>query len=206
MSVRHLFNKVDWFSFAEFARQALKQKVSTFPETKLKSDGNAAVEQLRTSSRIQVPTVSWENVETSSREADVDIAGVPNTMAYFTGQHEWRKGIQFVVKVPFQGDAKLFDVQPPTYSLNPPFADVDGEVLVFTYSGLQANVEAWTSSFEESKKLIEQNLMTLRESAEKLNQELNSIIDRDLQARRYRLEQASADLEAFRARLKGGKK
>ena len=115
-----------------------------------------------------------------------------------------RKGIEFRVTVPFEGNSELFAVQPESYTLSKPMATGDSSHLVFIYSGLQADVEAWTRSFEESKRRIDTYIASLRGSAEKLNQELESTAHAALNERRSRLERAGADLDRFRAGI-GGK-
>lgn len=203
MVAKHLFSRVDWFSYSQYKKEELKRALNKIPETVVRTDGETLAAQIVTSSKARVPNVLWDKADTSSHEADIDLSRIPNTFAFVTHQRVIRKGIEFTVSVPFEGDPSLFEVQPQSYTLNPPFAGVEGDKLVFAFSGMQADVDAWTRSYEESKRKIEGCLTTLRVGADLLNKELESLGQSSVQQRRAQLDKASSDLNAFRSRLGG---
>ena len=168
MAPDQLFNRTAWHAFASSVQAELKTSLDSIPAATIaSSDAGVVVEQFMRGREVPMPMVHWDKLETSQREGDIDLAMVPNTMAYYDGEHVFQKGVQFEVRVPFEGNAKMFGVQPESYDLNPPVAGLIRSCLIFTYSGLDADVEGWTRSFEESKQKIESYLAALRRSAEK---------------------------------------
>ncbi len=200
-----LFNQLTWHQFSQAKLQQLKAAIRGMPESDIQSsEGEAIVKLLVRNITAVVPTIRWDQAESTSREADIDLSGVPGTFAFTGRRPALRKGIEFRVTVPFEGNSELFAVQPESYTLSPPIAAGDHSNLVFIYSGLQADMEAWTRSFEESKCKIDSYIVSLKDSAEKLNQELESTAHAALNERRSRLERAGVDLDGFRKRI-GGK-
>jgi hypothetical protein len=199
-----LFNQITWHQFSQAKLQQLKAAIRGMPESEIHSgEGEAIVKLLLLNISAVVPNIHWDQAESTSREAEIDLSEAPGTFAFMGRRPALRKGIEFRVTVPFEGNSELFAVQPESYTLSPPTAAGDHSHLVFIYSGLHADVEAWTRSFEESKRKIDTYIASLKGSAEKLNQELESTAHAALYERRSRLERAGADLDAFRNRIGG---
>jgi hypothetical protein len=202
MAANFLFCRVPWYKFSTNALAQLKSSLNSTPgETIASGNTQELIERLASSHQIKVPTVHWDRPETTSRETEVNLGAMPGSMAHYAGQRTLRKGIEFEVKVTFEGDADFFDVQPETYSLNPPQARVERHSLIFTYTGLQADVEGWTRSFENSKREIEICLDNLRGSVERLLAQFEPTVRAVIQERKSHIEKAATDLDAFRARL-----
>jgi hypothetical protein len=51
-------------------------------------------------------------------------------------------GNKTVIAVPFEGDANFFKVQPQTYTLNPPRAEIGRDEILLTYIRTDHNADA----------------------------------------------------------------
>lgn len=122
-----LFNKIDWFSVRENQRQQMAEEIARYDGNKLL---NTSVEDLSKyfdeKYRIEVPTLREEEITADQREAQIDVS---------------RAGTLVEITVPFDGEAEVFNIQPSTYTMSPPIADVSGDNLIIQISGTDLTSE-----------------------------------------------------------------
>ena len=132
-----LFNKYSWFSVEQNQITQLKDEVANFHADRLL---NTSVDDLCQyfidKYRIDVPILKFNEIVADQRETKVDVS---NDYRYFgdrSGQPVRVDGSTVEITVPFQGDREVFNVQPTTYSLNPPRADITDGALILRFTGV----------------------------------------------------------------------
>src|SRR5476649_639862 len=94
---------------------------------------------------------------------------------------------QTVIAIPFEGDPQFFDIQPQTWSLNPPRATVQDAELLITDTPPGNDAEALKREYTCTLDSIKESLKSLTESANGFNAELPGLIRSACQERRQKL-------------------
>jgi len=130
---RLLFNKVDIFHVTEHQKHELKAKFEQLSQRDLEDDTLAA--RLVEEFSINVPTLSEAEKYATTKEKQIDVSGDPTRFIRDRSRPFYKTGTEVTIHVPFQGDPGLFDVQPTSFNLNPPFGDVEDHELLLVYDG-----------------------------------------------------------------------
>lgn len=113
-----LFNKADWFSVSEDQmRRFNKDIASKNGDQLLNTSSEDLAKYYSEAFAILVPELDHGNMVVDQREAQIDVSH--DSSRYFSrpGPH-YITGTAVDVDVPFSGDAKVFNVQPTTYTMN----------------------------------------------------------------------------------------
>ncbi|ABC83312.1 hypothetical protein [Anaeromyxobacter dehalogenans] len=125
-------------SLREFLDQRLREldaAVESFDANRLLS---ASIEELTgdfvSQYRLDVPRLRRDDAELEHQEAEIDPRLFrPNPNFFFDREAARIKGIRYTLHVPFDGDKKLFEYQPSTYTMSgSPIASVRDGTLVLT--------------------------------------------------------------------------
>jgi hypothetical protein len=164
-----LFNSVGIFTVIEQRKVEVKELVRQIPSSQLEDD--SLTESLIRPLLVEIPVLDEAAKYAESREIDVDVSGDPMRMIFDRSQPFYIKGTEITVAIPFKGDPKAFQIQPTTYTGNPPFGFVqDHELrLVFRITNPGANINA---ELERTITQIKQYLDWLRPSAEQMKRDL----------------------------------
>jgi hypothetical protein len=189
MSQEPLFNKYQMFGVLQGQTNAVKERVQSIPAiTLLNASEHDLVQALVEDLRLNVPVIKDEDIYiASSGEAQVDVSGDPMRMIYGRSQPSYVPGNRTVIAVPFEGDATFFEVQPQTYSLSPPRAEILKGELHLTYVRTDQNAEAIKNAYQQTVKEIKDYLRSLSESAAQFNAQLEGLVVSHLKARKDRL-------------------
>jgi hypothetical protein len=168
-----LFNKIDWFSVRENQRQQMAEEIAGYDGNKLL---NTSVEDLSKyfdeKYRIEVPTLREEEITADQREAQIDVS---------------RAGTLVEITVPFDGEAEVFNIQPSTYTMSPPIADVSGANLIIQISGTDLTSEQVRSQVDRTINEIKMYLENLRKDVKDLNDSLLATARETINRRRAKL-------------------
>ena len=178
-----LFNKIDIFSVTEHQKDALKDKVRAAPKTWLSEDDNV-VERLAKEFEIVVPELHEDRMEVSQSEVDVDVSRDPFRFIPDPSRPFYIKGTQITFHIPFSGDAGLFNVQPSSFTLNPPRGQVVGSELQLVFQVTDDRAQGVKATADGELAKVRSYLNNLKPSAVQLNSELRSLAQSEWQARK----------------------
>ena len=136
----YLFAKADWFALEQHQRTEMAKQIERIDADRLL---NTAVEDLakyfEAEFIIEVPELDRENTEVEENETQIDVRSDPMRMIRDRSRPALVAGTRLVIEVPFTGDPALFGIQPTSYTLNPPRAQIRGAKVVFSIEGTNLN-------------------------------------------------------------------
>jgi hypothetical protein len=189
MSQELLFNKYQIFGVVQGQTEAVKKRVQSIPpNTLLNASEHDLVQALVEELRLNVPVIKEEDIYIAhSGETQVDVSRDPMRMIYDRSEPFYIPGNQTVIAVPFVGDAEFFRIQPQTYTLSPPRAEIGKGELLLTYVRTDQNAEAIKGEYQRTVNSIKDYLRSLSESAAQFNNQLEGLARSQLKARKDRL-------------------
>jgi hypothetical protein len=188
MNDEPLFNKYDIFSVVRGRTETVKKRVQSIPaDTLLNASEQDLVQALLDEFHLNVPIIKDDEIHIAdSGEIQIDVSRDPRRMIFSSGP-VYMPGNKTVIAVPFDGDAEFFRVQPQSYSLSPPRAQIDKGELLLSYVGTDPNAEAITRDYKATVNSIKNYLRSLSESAAQFNNQLESLVRAEMKTRKDRL-------------------
>ena len=189
MSDELLFNKYDIFSVVQARTQTVKKRVQSIPaNTLLNASEHDLVQALLDEFHLNVPVIKDDEIHIAhSGEAQIDVSRDPMRMIHDRSQPFYMPGNKTVIAVPFDGDAEFFNIQPSSFSLSPPRAQIGKGELLLTYVRTDPNAEAIKREYKATVDSIKNYLRSLSESAAQFNGQLESLVRSQMKARKDRL-------------------
>ncbi len=189
MSQELLFNKYPIYGVLQGHPEALKKRVQSIPaNTLLNASEHDLVQALVEEFRLNVPVIKEEDIHIADAgETQVDVSRDPMRMIRDRSQPFYMPGNKTVIAVPFDGDREFFRVQPSSYSLSPPRAEIGKGELLLTYVRTDQNAEAIKRDYQGTVNSIKEYLRSLSESAAQFNSQLENLVIGQLKARKDRL-------------------
>src|SRR5262245_5865031 len=130
------------------------------PNSLLNAGIDVLVQQLETKYLIEPPELLEDQIHVDQNEAAIDVSRDPFRIIIDRSEPHYITGTQVSFIVPFKGEAVLFRYQPRSYSLSPPFAEVNANELVFKYSGLNPDPEKFKNDFQRELGQVKDYLRT----------------------------------------------
>jgi len=167
-----LFNSVGIFDVIEHAKAQVKELVRQLPTSEIETEGIA--EKVITPLLLDIPVLDEAAKYAENREIDVDVSSDPMRIIFDRSRPFYVKGTEITVAIPFKGDPNVFQIQPTTYTLNPPFGHVQDHELriVFRITNPSVNINA---EIDRTLTQTKQYLDWLRPSAEQLKRDLMQV-------------------------------
>jgi hypothetical protein len=189
MSQELLFNKYQIFGVVQGQTEAVKKRVQSIPpNTLLNASEHDLVQALLEEFRLNVPVIKDEDIYIAhSGETQVDVSRDPMRMIHDRSESFYIPGNKTIIAVPFQGDSEFFRIQPQTYTLNPPQAEIGKAEILLTYVRTDQNAEAIKQDYQRTVSSIKDYLRSLSESAAQFNGQLEGLATSQLKARKDRL-------------------
>lgn len=189
MSQELLFNKCSIHDVLLGQPDAVKKRVQSIPtNTLLNASEQDLVQALVDEFRLNVPVIKDDDIHIAeSGEAQVDVSRDPMRMIRDRSRPFYMPGNKTVIAVPFDGDAQFFRVQPTSYSLSPPRAEIGNGELLLTYVTTNQNAEAIKREYQGTVNSVKECLRALSESAVQFNGQLEGLVTAQLKARKDRL-------------------
>lgn len=185
---QNLFSHVDWFSVERNQFQKMKDEITTVNADRLL---NTSVEDLAAyfveKFRIEVPSLNKEEILVDQREANIDVSRDPSRWIDDRSRPVYVQGTEVEVEVPFSGEGEVFKIQPTTYSLSPPRAEIRGNTLILKISGTNLVADKIQQSVAQTLSEIESYLKTLRSNVAEFNQKLPPQAKSIIESRRQKL-------------------
>ena len=171
-----LFSIVGWFRFAQHRCTKLKEEVVDLDDNQLL---NTSVDDLCKyfvkKYRIDAPVLDRDGIVVAQRETQVDVSKDPLRAISDRSQPFYIVGTKIEIIVPFTGDSQVFTITPTTFSLNRPSGKVRDGTLTFFISGIDLETDEVRLEIDQEVDLIDSYLTRLREDADTLNRQLDSI-------------------------------
>lgn len=184
----YLFSNADWFSVERNQLQKMAEEIATVNGDRLL---NTAVDDLaryfESKFNVEVPALITEEIVVDQRETKIDVRHDPRRWIDDRSRSVYVPGTEVEVEIPFTGDAEAFRVQPTSYTLNPPRAEVRSNALILRISGTDLSAEGVQQSINQTISDIQSYLGTLRSNAAGLNQQLFQRAKTAIESRRQKL-------------------
>jgi len=189
MSQEPLFNKYSIHDVLFGQPDAVKKRVQSIPaNTLLNASEQDLVQAVAEEFRLNVPVIKDDDIYIAeSGETQVDVSRDPMRMIRDRSRPFNMPGNKTVIAVPFDGDAQFFRVQPNSYSLSPPRAEIGNGELLLTYVTTNQNAEAIKREYQGTVNSVKEYLRALSESAVQFNGQLEGLVTAQLKARKDRL-------------------
>ncbi len=170
------FCRVDIFGVIEHQKQELKNAFQKVTNAELDADPVATAARLIEQFSINVPVLDEEKRYALTKETQVDVSDDPRRFIRDRSRPFYIAGTEVRVAIPFHGDAGLFDVQPTSFNLNPPFGEIrDHELhLVYQLTDAQFDIEA---AANRTIGQVKQYLQNLQGSAEQLKTDIQQLVN-----------------------------
>jgi hypothetical protein len=189
MSQEPLFNKYSIHDVLLGQSDAVMKRVQSIPSnTLLNASEHDLVQALVDEFRLNVPVIKDNDIHIAeSGETQVDVSRDPMRMIRDRSRPFNMPGNKTVIAVPFDGDAQFFMVQPTSYSLSPPRAEMGNGELLLTYITTNQNAEAIKREYQGTVNSVKEYLRTLSESAVQFNGQLEGLVTAQVKTRKDRL-------------------
>jgi hypothetical protein len=128
-----------------------------------------------------------EKISADQQEKKIDVSHDHSRTIFDRSRPFYIDGTRVEVEIPFSEDASLFQVQPTTFSFNPPKATFRGHVLLITIEGANLEPQRVKEDIEHRIADIESHLEYLRGSAEHLNGTFLQVAKTQIEQRKEKL-------------------
>src|SRR6478672_9677841 len=131
--MKPLFNQASVFNVMEYQKQELKKEFQRVSDKEIDADPEGAASRLVEQFGFYVPVLDDENKYALTKQAEVDVSHDPRRFIRDRSTPFYISGTEVTIVVPFRGDAGLFGVQPTSFTLNPPHAEIHNGELHLVY-------------------------------------------------------------------------
>lgn len=184
----YLFSQASWYDVERNQLAQMKKSINEMDGNRLL---NTAVDDLATyfvdKFRIDVPSLITDQIVVDQRETKIDISQDRSRLIHDRNQPFYIAGTEIEVEVPFTGEADVFQIQPTSYTMNPPQAQVRGNALILRIIGADLSPERVRAEIEHTIKEIEGHLATLRGNVSGLHAQLPNQAKSAIESRRNKL-------------------
>lgn len=184
----YLFTNASWHDVERHQLQEMQKAIAALDSNRLL---NTSVEDLvlyfEQKFQIEIPTLLTEEIVVDQREKQIDVSRDHNRMIYDRSRPFHIAGTEIEVEIPFTGEAEAFKVQPTTYTMSPPRAEVRGNLLVLKIVGTNLVAESVRSAIDHTVNEIQSHLTTLRGNAQGLRVQLPTQARSAIESRRQKL-------------------
>jgi len=185
---KYLFSEYDWFSIEQNQVQKMEKEINATEGNYLL---NTAVDDLaryfEDKFTIEVPALLREEIVVSQHETQVDVRNDPYRFIDDRSRPAYVQGTTVEVEIPFTGEAHVFKIQPVTFGLNLPYAEIRANVLILQIEGINLQAEVVRSEIDKMISKIDSYLDSLRGSADGLNRQLFGLARTAIESRRQKL-------------------
>jgi hypothetical protein len=187
MAIDYLFGKADWFSVERSQQEKMRSEIANLDKSRILNNSlDDLADYFVGEYTLTVPTLKKEEIVADQQEKDVDVSGDRSRYWGTDGPHLVR-GTELSLTVPFSGEADLFNVQPSTYTMNPPRAEIKRGVLVLRIADTKPDPAKVRAEFDRRLQHIEGNLTNLRNCIAPYNGAIRNSAKQQLEARKTKL-------------------
>jgi hypothetical protein len=183
-----LFNKVDWFSVERSQRERLSAAISNVDGDRLlNTSTDDLCDYFEQEFRIDVPSLRQDEIVADQSEVNIDISQDHMRAIFDRSKPFFIKGTEIEITIPFDGDSDAFNIQPSTYTLNPPRAEVRGQVLIVRIQGTDLSLESVQNKIRSTVSNLNSYLNNLRINVSGWNSGISSHVRQQIESRKKKL-------------------
>ena len=184
----YLFSKYDWFSVQENQKRHLTAEISQMDGNRLlNTSPDDLCDYFEEKYRVNVPVLREDEITADQNEKQIDVSGDRLRVIRDRSRPFYISGTEIIITIPYEGDTEVFNIQPTTFTLSPPSADIRSNSLIIKIQGTDLKPEQVRSEIDKTISEINQNLNTLKENAKGLNGQLRSLANGAIENRRKKL-------------------
>ncbi len=185
-----LFSRYDWSQAIEGQKAALVKAIQSLTKDRLLGESSEElIDELAEQFSINVPELDEGNITVSQKEVDIELGNDP----FGFGDRRTARGTEVTVKIPFTGDAELFNVRPNKWSTMLPRGEVYHGQILLHIRGRSLTPESLRKEIDGELASVNQYLEWQRESLGDFPTTLRQIINSEVARRKEKL-QADNDL------------
>jgi hypothetical protein len=183
-----LFSKYDWFAVQDHQKKQLTDEINKMDGNRLlNTSPDDLCDYLEDKYRVNVPSLIEAEIVADQNETQIDVSRDFLRAIRDRSQPFHIVGTEVRITVPFEGDAEVFKIQPTSFTLSPPVADIHGNNLIIRIQGTDLKAEEVRKEIEQTLSEIEKYLNTLSDNAKGLNEQLRGIARGAIDRRREKL-------------------
>lgn len=184
----YLFTGVDWFSVERNQNARMIEEIDGINADRLLNTSvDDLVQYFVEKFQIVVPRLDVDNLVVDQREKQIDVSRDPMRAMWGHGGPYYVAGTEIEVELPFEGEAEAFKIQPTTYTLNPPRAEIRGSKVLFYIAGTDLTADSVRREIDSRVQSIQSYLTTVQSNAAGLNSQLPNAARQAIEARRSKL-------------------
>lgn len=184
----YLFSKVDWFSVKEHKKNEMFEEIKNYNGNKLLNTPlDDLAEYFKKKYWIDVPILHEDKIVADQREVQIDVSHDPMRFISDRSRSFYIPGTEIEIVIPFEGDAEAFNIQPSTYTLSPPNAEIKGDTIIVRIQGVDLTTERVKSQIDRIISDIKSYLENLRRDVKQFNDSLFSLARSVIEQRRKKL-------------------
>ena len=184
----YLFSKYDWFAAQDHQKKQLTDEVAKMDGNRLlNTSPDDLCDYFEDKYRVNVPSLIETEIVADQNETQIDVSRDFLRAIRDRSRPFYISGTEVEITVPFEGDAEVLNIQPTSFTLSPPIADIRGDKLIIRVQGADLKAEEVRSQFDQTLSEIRKYLNTLRDNAKGLNDQLRAIAQSAIQRRREKL-------------------
>jgi len=185
----YLFGGNRIFDVVEARKHSVKKSVENLkPNDLLNASEHDLIASLVDNFRLDVPILREDEIYVADHgDVKVDVSGDPLRAIDDPSRPFYVTGTKTVIAVPFEGDRNFFYIQPQTFSMSPPRADVGENELRLVYVRADQDGEAVKREYRGAVDQIRNHLGSLKSSATAFNSQLVSLVTTTVSERKAKL-------------------
>jgi hypothetical protein len=184
----YLFSKYDWFAVQDHQKKQLTDEVAKMDGNRLlNTSPDDLCDYFEDKYRVNVPLLIETEIVADQNETQIDVSRDFLRAIRDRSRPFYISGTEVEITVPFEGDAEVFNIQPTSFTLSPPIADIRDDKLIIRVQGTDLKAEEVRSQIDQTLSEIKKYLNTLRDNAKRLNDQLRGVAQSAIERRREKL-------------------
>ena len=137
--------------------------------------------------QLHPPVLLEDQAVADQQEIQIDVSNNPNRQIRDRSRPFYIAGTRVMLEVPFEDDADFFKVIPSTFTVSPPVADVQNNILSLSVSGTDLTPEGIKSQLDRTLHEIKKYLSWIANDVKSLNDELGGLAREAIESRQQKL-------------------
>lgn len=184
----YLFSKYDWFAVSDNQKKQLQEEIAHIDGNRLlNTSADDLCDYFEEKYRVNVPSLKEAEITADQKESQIDVSGDRSRIIHDRSRPFFIPGTIIEITISYDGDAEAFNIQPTSYTLSPPIADVHENSLTIKIQGTDLKADEVRSKIDKAISEINQYLNNLSKDAKGLNDQLRNIAASSIQRRKEKL-------------------